>query len=115
MADFKMDLNTGRLVFTKNDLTMVTGIDAVKQAAFIRFKVRKGEWFLDPSKGIVDLEDLEPSLAEVRALMLSVPGVLTVESVEIERDQQSDPPTTTVVVSATCTDGPLDLRLPVIP
>lgn len=115
MADFAMDLATQRLVFRKNDLAMTTGVDAVKQAAFIRLRMRKKEWLLDPSKGLLDFDNLEPTKAEIRATLLDTPGMVSVESIELTRDQTADPPTLFADIQATCTDGPLDLRIPVTP
>lgn len=71
-----------------------SGIQAIAQGAQIRFGVWRGEWFADVQQGIPYLQNVfvtgvsNLSLTPVfRRALLAMPGVTSVESLELARPQ----------------------------
>lgn len=97
MTKYAPDLLLG----TDNDLTTVNGdlvlsseADAVAQACRNRCLFFKGEWFADEDVGLLSFTDMlgkkNPNLNVIRSAfrtaLLGVPGVDSVESVQVEID-----------------------------
>ena len=102
--DLALDLTTGDLVYERGDLRLVQGDDAIAQACRIALLLWRGEYALDVEagcdwqtllnrKGVTDAQ----VIAEVRRVLLTVQGVVAVDSVTVARDSG----TRTAAVTAT--------------
>lgn len=83
-----MKLGTdGDISFSAGQLQMVSGGDSIVQAVKIALQFFKGEWFLDPNKGVPYFQEIlghkptNNSLVTIfKNVILEVPGVLDVVS-----------------------------------
>jgi hypothetical protein len=113
MADLKLNEQTGDLdVGADGDLSLVDGIDAIRQHLKIRLQFFRGEWFLDTRLGVPYFEEIlrkSPDLNVVQSLFRDVirttPGV--VEITEFALDYEGTTRTLSLDFRALTTDGPL--------
>ena len=94
--DIKQNLTTGYLDLVDNDLTQVTGIEAIGQDITRSIRVIKREWFRDQSLGIDYYNEIFAkgvSLALIesrfREAILNVPGVLRLINFRLEADSET--------------------------
>ncbi len=82
MIDIKMNMTTNDLDITNFDLSLVDGIDQIKQKLKIRLQFFYGEWYLDTTKGVKYYEEIlikNPLFEKVSSILkttiLETPGV----------------------------------------
>lgn len=87
---------TNDLLVTSGRLLVISGPEATAQKLTTSFQLFKGEWFLDTRIGVpwfdqvlVKAPDLEWIRRLFRRVCLSVQGVATVESIELNYDASS--------------------------
>lgn len=90
MSDLKLDTTTHDLDLTGDTLSLVDGIDAIRQHLAIRLQMFLGEWFLDTRVGIPYFESIlvkDPDLIAVRSIyrqaILGAPGVISLGQFEL--------------------------------
>lgn len=94
MEDLKLD-TTGDLALTATgDLAVVEGLDAVTQRLRFALQHFKGEWILDEAYGVPWFQDVlkkNPNPVVVDAVLkqviLATPGVLALESLDLDWDR----------------------------
>lgn len=93
MTDFAMDLATGDLDLSRDDIHFVTDADAVAQHLKIRLRFIRGEWFLDQRVGIPYQSQIwvkNPNLAAIQTIyrraIVSTPGVDKLERLDLSLD-----------------------------
>lgn len=114
MSDFKINAQTGDLELVDGDAVLITGIDAIAQDLTRRLRTFKGEWFADPEGvGVPYLQEVlgkGRTLAAVRQVfrdqILGTPGVLSIETMDLDFDEPTR--VLTVTFQGTTTDGPID-------
>jgi hypothetical protein len=91
--DILLDANHD-LAVSGQDLQLVAGKDAIRQALDIRLKFFRGEWFLDLNIGMPWLQQVlikgpSPSLltAVFRKEILGTPGVKSLSSLDLQFDR----------------------------
>lgn len=99
VVDLPRDLsvqNQGDLYFPNGDVLHVFGIEAIGQQLELAFAYWKGEWFASLDSGfdfyglvLVENPDLEAIRTEATTTALSVPGVTSIETLELDLDRQS--------------------------
>lgn len=109
IQDILLDEN-GDIVLDEQGLHWVSGLQAVVQAARIRMLYFLGEWFLNLDVGIPYLDDTffenyneAATRAALTAAILDVPGVISVNTLEL--DVNGAARTLTITWSATCAFG----------
>lgn len=82
MLDLKMNVLTNDLDVTDYDLSLVDGIDQIRQKLKIRLQFFYGEWYLDTTKGVKYYEEIlvkNPLFEKVASILkttiLETPGV----------------------------------------
>lgn len=114
MIDFKLDPISRDMVFPSGpngaSLSFLDGAERVTQSVAIRLRTWLGEWFLDAEHGVPYVDDIlgkgrRPELIEaiLRAQILSVAGVRSIESFELSTDPHTRK--LTVTFSATSDEG----------
>ena len=88
MSDLLLENND--LKFTNGELTLITGIEEIKQRISERLQLFKGEWFLDTSVGVPYFESIlkkNPVREEVEAFIVQTiagtPGVEEITQFEV--------------------------------
>lgn len=96
MKDITIDLNTNDLLFNKYDLSLVGGLDRIRQKLFIRLRFFYGEWYLDTTQGVKYFDEVfvkNPTLSRIQAIIKSVitdtPGVIEVLKMRCNIDNKS--------------------------
>jgi len=114
MADLALN-EEGDLLLTDNSLAVVEGDDAIVQHLAIRLQFFLGEWFLDTRLGVPYFNQVlikNPNLVVVRGLfrqvILTTPGVDTIEEFELDFDQAARKLTVTFTVRKSTDGGLLD-------
>ena len=94
MTDIKL---TSSLGLTPRTYTLAFGPDLTMQRVRLRLSVHRGEWFQDPERGLPWLEWLgrrgfrdAEILDPIRAEILSVPGVIDVLELDLDRGDGGD-------------------------
>lgn len=85
---YKIDLNTFEIVIENGQPVWLSGLPAIRQAIFLALSTHLGEWFLDGLVGVdwrnkvlgKNTGKLPAVEAEIRRVLLAVPGVLGVTS-----------------------------------
>lgn len=110
MIDLAIDPVGRDLVFIPGSFVPLDGAQRVSQAIGIRLRCWLGEWFLDTSHGVPYLDEVlgkgrRPEIIEavLRAQILDVAGVLSIEEFTLAIDAQSR--TARVDFSATSAEG----------
>lgn len=92
MADIKMT-DDGDLQIDGGSLSLVTGLDGIKQDLIQKLRSFMGEWFLDLSDGVPYYQNIlikNPNPQVVESLLqdriLATPGVLEILSFNLEYD-----------------------------
>lgn len=93
--DFLIDLSTGELVLGPDgDWVLVSDLDAIKQDAHTALGFVRGEWYLDNTFGfglfdtvLVKSPNADLIRAEVRRVLLTVLGIVSVTSVDVTLDR----------------------------
>lgn len=87
--DFALD-STGDLDMSSNDLTLISGADAIAQHLRIRLRIFQGEWFRDLRVGIPYYQRVllkNPQLIAVQGMfrraITTTPGVLELQRFEL--------------------------------
>lgn len=82
MIDLKMDMDTNDLAIDNFDLSLVDGLNQIRQKLKIRLQFFYGEWYLDTTKGVKYYEEIlikNPLLEKVSSILkttiLETPGV----------------------------------------
>lgn len=85
--------SSGELVFVAGVLQLTSGQDAIRQAAEVRLRTFRAEWFLDGSIGTPWVEQVlgrkaaaAPVRAVVRDELLAIPGVTGLASLTLAFD-----------------------------
>lgn len=93
MADLALDKNTHDLDLTGDQLSLVSGVDAIRQHLAIRLQLFRGEWFLDTRVGIPYYQSIlikNPDLIAVRGIytqaILATPGVESIGKFDLTFD-----------------------------
>lgn len=104
--DLALDPQTGDLLLTAGDLSLVSDLEAIRQEILIRLQFLRGSWFLDTTAGLPYFESIlvkSPNLAAIRTLfnneILSVTGVNAILSLTLDFDRKSRKLTVTYSVS----------------
>jgi len=94
MSDIKIDINTMDLEIENNDLVIIDEIEAIGQDIATYMRTIKGEWFRDTLIGVdyygkIFIKNIPISIidAEIRNAILSRPGVISIENMEISIDK----------------------------
>lgn len=89
MTDIAIDETTGDLAIANNQLVLIAGADEVTQRVRARLRMIRGEWFLNPAKGVPFRETiwvkgmpLTRIAAAIKREVLHVSGVLELLSYE---------------------------------
>lgn len=92
MSSFQLD-NEGDLLLTRNELTLTTGIEAIRQHLQCRFRFFLGEWFLDTTIGVPYFRDIlikKPVFSVVQQILknvvLDTPGVIELTTFNFNYD-----------------------------
>ncbi|MBI4373457.1 MAG: hypothetical protein HY542_01135 [Deltaproteobacteria bacterium] len=95
MPSFLLDQDSD-LDLTGNKINLVTGLQEIQQHMSVRFRLFRGEWFLDQELGVPWFEDVlkkRPNFAVVAEVLKSVitdtPGHVELLEFEIDYDQQN--------------------------
>lgn len=109
--NFQLD-SDGDLLFSDSQVQFVTGQDEISQILEVRLKTILGEWFLDLSLGVPYFSKIlkkNPIDSEVESAIITEisrsPGVLSVESLEMELSPERELSVTSRIVT---TEGVLD-------
>jgi hypothetical protein len=93
MKDLRLDLNENDLLVENFDLSLVEGIDQIRQKLQIRLQFFYGEWYLDTTQGVKYFDEIfikNPTLARVQSILKSVitdtPGVNELLSMACDLD-----------------------------
>jgi hypothetical protein len=93
--DIAMNVNSNDLIVKDGDLMLIDNAERVAQQILITIRFWYGEWFLNTTEGVPYLEYIlvkNPNLAHVRQILTeaieSVPGVVSLDSMEINFDRQ---------------------------
>jgi hypothetical protein len=97
MIDFKMDPVSRDMVFGPGAAVVpLDGAERVAQAVGIRLRAWLGEWFLDQARGVPYVDSVfgkggRPEMIEatLRAQILGVAGVRSIETFEMQIDAQT--------------------------
>ena len=91
MNDYRIE--NGDLVISGGDVATVSGNLATRQRLEQKFKLWRGEWFLDVNAGFPWLEEIlgrRPAPQVLRSLVFDLvqsdPGIRTIENLELEQD-----------------------------
>ena len=111
MSDLLLD-DDGDIAIVNGDLAIVMGSDAVKQNLMQRLRFFTGDWFLDTSIHVPYYESIfkkNPDLQEVQAILQNVivttPGVLSLDSFDLQLDTSTRKLSVSFQVSVF--DGPI--------
>ena len=111
MSDITLDINWDILV-TGSDLTLTTGVDAIKQHLSQRLKTFYGEWFLNAEQGVPYLQQVlkkNPDMTILDSIfkreILNTPDILQLTEFSLDIDATTR--TLALVFKALCTDGEL--------
>lgn len=92
MADLKMT-DDGDIQIDGGSLSLVTGVDGIRQDLIQKLRTFLGEWFLDLSDGVSYYQNIlikNPSPQVVESLLqdriLSTPGVIEILSFNLDYD-----------------------------
>jgi hypothetical protein len=93
--DIAMNINSNDLVIRDGDIFLIDNAERVAQQILITLRFWYGEWFLNTTEGVPYLEYIlvkNPNLSHVRQILTeaieSVPGVVSLDSMEIDFDRQ---------------------------
>lgn len=93
MADLKLSTLDDDLDLTGEQLSIVTGDDAIVQHLSVRLRLFKGEWFLDLRVGIPYYDSIlikNPDLVAIRSIfrraILTTPGIASLDALDTEFD-----------------------------
>lgn len=96
MIDLTLDLTRHDLKIENYDLSLITGVDRVKQTLKTRLWFFKGEWFLDTSAGLdyygyinVKNPNLDIVASVIKATILDTKGVEELLEYSQEYDSQA--------------------------
>lgn len=91
--DIALDPSSHDLLLT-TDLSLVTGVDAIKQHLKIRLWLFQGELFYDTSRGVPYYQDVLVKLPNLQIIesifqdvILETPGVLSIDTMDLSWDR----------------------------
>jgi len=94
MKDLMLDLNENDLLIANFDLSIVDGLDQIRQKLQIRLQFFYGEWYLDTTQGVKYFDEIfikNPTLARIQSILKSVitdtPGVNELLSMTCDLDK----------------------------
>lgn len=94
--DLKLDYDTWDLDVSYGDLTLVTGIEHIRQQVAISLRMFQGEWELDRRQGFPWLQEIlgkktDPTIivARIRQIVLSIEGVTGCEVSDVSYDSST--------------------------
>ncbi len=94
MEDLKLDIAGDLALTSTGDLATVDGLDAVTQRLRFALQHFKGEWTLDEAFGVPWFQDVlkknpNPVVidAVLKQVILATPGVLALESLDLDWDR----------------------------
>jgi hypothetical protein len=92
VSDIALDDN-GDIQITGSDLSLTTGVDAIKQYMQQRFRMFYGEWFLDMERGIPYFQQVlkknpDPVIVDsiLKSTIINTPGVLQLTEFNLDTD-----------------------------
>ena len=92
-TDIAIDPLTGDLAILEGDLSLISGIDAIRQHLRQRLSLGLGEWFLDINAGVPYLQEIlvrNPNISAVEGIfmntILSTAGVTELNSFTLAFD-----------------------------
>lgn len=95
MPSFLLDQNSD-LDLTGNKINLVSGLQEIQQHMIVRFRLFRGEWFLDQEVGVPWFEDVlkkRPNFAVVaevlKGTITETPGHVEILEFEVDYDQQN--------------------------
>lgn len=110
--DLELDPDTGDLLLSSGDLTLVRDVPAIRQEAELRMKFFLGEWFLDTTAGLPYFQNIlvkAPNLNAIKSVLsdeiAAVVGVKSLTSLNLNYDRVAR--TLSVTWSATTDVGEL--------
>ena len=74
MKDLAINFDTNDLLFQKYDLSLIDGLDQIRQKLKIRLQFFYGEWYLDTIQGIKYFDEIfikNPTLSRVQSILKS--------------------------------------------
>jgi len=108
MKDLLLDVTTNDLYFDKFDLSIVDGIEWVRQKLAIRLQFFYGEWYLDTTQGVKYFDEIfikNPTLARIQSILKAVitdtPEVNELLSMQCDLDNTNRQLTVTFTVNTT--------------
>jgi len=94
-VDFELDPSTGDLKLTRGEATAVRGLDAIAQLCRLCLGLWRRKWFWSPAEGLPMLDKVMARgvpLEDIKAIfnraLLAVPGVKSVVSLTVERQNE---------------------------
>lgn len=95
--DIRLDSTTGDIDLTDNEMSLVTGIDRIKQQCAIRLRLFRGECFWDERVGMPYYQEIlgikpfrEPlAVSRVRQALLGVAGVVDVVGITFDLNHET--------------------------
>lgn len=107
------DPNYGDIAVVDNNISLTTGLDAIRQHLWIRFQIFLGEWFLDTEVGVPYFQYIlvkNTTLVVVQEILknviLDTPGVLSLISFDFDFTRPSR--SLSLDFKALTTDGVID-------
>lgn len=115
MSDLALDQSTGDLLFTNGDLSLNSGLEAIRQCLQSRLSFFLGEWFLDIDLGVPYYQDVlkknpDPVVLDgvFKQTILGTPGVIGLDEFDMQLDTSAR--LFTLKFRARTTDGPIDFE-----
>ena len=109
MSDIALDDN-GDIQISGSDLTLTTGVDAIKQHLSQRFRMFYGEWFLDMERGVPYFQQVLKKNPDsvimdsiFKSTIINTPGVI--QLTEFNLDVDSATRQLSLSFKAICSDG----------
>ncbi len=112
LSDIALDTE-GDILITGSDLTLTTGVDAIRQHLSQRLKTFYGEWFLNMEIGVPYFQQVlrknpDPVIIDsiFKREIINTPGILQLEEFSLDLDSATR--TLTLSFKARCDEGAIE-------